>query len=81
MNAQKLKQELIYIAGHELRNPMCALSLQNDIFKSILHTNSTQGNDRMLHMVETSEKQLRRMESMLDRLISLIDKNVEQNET
>lgn len=78
---EKICEELAQIAGHELKNPLAAFSLQTYLLRQTLATNGNLEELRGLDLIASrSESQIIRMESLLNRLIWLVETQLRPGE-
>lgn len=66
--------ELMGIAGHELKNPLTAFSLQNYLLRQVLSSQLKQEDVvNLFRIASKTETHVYRMEKLLDRMIWIID--------
>jgi PAS domain S-box-containing protein len=66
--ALRIRDDLLAIAGHELRTPLGALSLNMAVLEDEVRTGETQHMEASLRQVE---KQIQRMSRLIDRLLDI----------
>ncbi len=67
-------EEMLQLAGHDLRTPLTSFHLQMRILRDLICLETCQDRrSQMLHVCQNSEKQIQRMERTLDHLVHTIE--------
>lgn len=75
-NEAKLKrEEIIFIANHELKNPLTAFGLQTRMLQEIVSSNNIDiSKDFIAAIIKNNEKNVKRMESIINKIIAVAEK-------
>jgi nitrogen-specific signal transduction histidine kinase len=73
-------EELTMIAGHELKNPLAAFSLQTYLLRQTLSSQLKQEDvAHLFRIASKTENHVYRMEKLLDRMIWIVDNQLRDN--
>lgn len=68
------RDEIVLLAGHEIKNPLTAFNLQNKVLLDLAKKNDLSDcRNQITEIALKNEKQVQRIAMMLDRIIWLVE--------